>query len=171
MLSAKHLVVGALCFLLAARGIVAAMPEDGLALTVCEVLSDLDRYEGKSIIVVGRFSWTDEGSWLSEDCKLEIVRGGREFSDPQISIAWDRRLLEQKVAQLKRTTKLRKYRPSKYNEKWVAVFGRLESRLPRQMQPATPLPNGWSATTNGFGHLSGSPAQLIPATGGFLTIQ
>jgi hypothetical protein len=169
--------------LLAAHGQTAA-PDDVPVLTVCEVLSDLDRYEGKSIIIVGRSSWTDEGSWLTEDCGLRVVRGGREFSNPSISTAyaikefapppempkgsaWDKRLLQQKVAQLKRTTKLHKYRPGKYNEHWAAVFGRLEAHLPREWN----LENGGHAYSNGFGHEAGSPAQLIASADGFVRIK
>src|ERR1019366_6710591 len=48
-------------------------------LTVCEALSDLERYTGKSVIVVGRTTSTDEGSWLDESCGLKVVRGDREF--------------------------------------------------------------------------------------------
>jgi hypothetical protein len=49
---------------LAARGQKAAAG-DVPVLTVCEVLSDLDRYEGKSIVVVGRFGASEKalGYW------------------------------------------------------------------------------------------------------------
>ena len=56
-------------------------------LTVCEALSDADKYEGKSVIIVGRLASTDEGVWLTEDCGLKIVRGGREFG-AQISTVY-----------------------------------------------------------------------------------
>ena len=44
--------------------------------TLCEALSDLSRYNGQSIVVVGRFGYTDEGSWLSEGCENKIVTDG-----------------------------------------------------------------------------------------------
>jgi hypothetical protein len=182
-MNARSIALAVVACLPAAHALRAASDEVPV-LTVCEVLSDLDRYEGKSIIVVGRFGWTDEGSWLSEDCKLKVVRGGLEFTYPQISTAyvvsefasppelpkgftWDKRLLKQKVAQLKRTTRLHRHSPSKYNDKWVAMFGRLETSLPREVR----LANGLSATTSGFGHQSASPAQLIPAADGAFTIE
>jgi len=92
-------------------------------LTVCELLSDLQRYEGQSVIAVGRSSSTEEGGWLDEECGLKIVKGGREFpasispayvasefsAPPQKphGFKWDTRLLQQKLEQVKRTTRLR----------------------------------------------------------------
>ena len=49
--------------------------------TVCEALHDLGRYNGKSIVLVGRFGSTDEGSWLSEDCERKIVTNGYTWAD------------------------------------------------------------------------------------------
>jgi hypothetical protein len=48
-------------------------------LTVCEVLSDLQRYQGKLVVVVGRSGATSEGSWLDQECGFKVVRNGREF--------------------------------------------------------------------------------------------
>jgi hypothetical protein len=39
-------------------------------LTVCEALNDLSRYNGKTVVLVGKFASTSEGAWLSEDCGL-----------------------------------------------------------------------------------------------------
>jgi hypothetical protein len=124
----------------------------------------MQRFDGKTVIVVGRSAFTDEGSWLSEECEQQIVAGGREFR-PLIStsysvsrvapppqkpkgFAWDERVLQQKLEQLKRTTSLRVYKELNYTDQWRAVFGRLETQPP------------------GFGHLGAAPAQLIsPADG------
>src|SRR6202035_4738436 len=48
-------------------------------ITVCEALRDRSRYDGTTIIVVGRSSATDEGSWLDEDCGLKLVIEGRDW--------------------------------------------------------------------------------------------
>ena len=152
---------------------VAAAAEPFPVLTVCEALKDPSRYDGKSVIIVGRSVGTSEGSWLSEDCGLTVLNGGREFS-PLISTAWgtdqfapppelpekfkwDRPLLQQKLAEVRKTTKLR-YR----TEMWAAEFGRLETKLPREG------PFGGDIT--GFGHQSGAPAQLVGPRNGFLRL-
>jgi len=154
-----------------------AASDDVPVLTVCEVLSNLERYEGGTVIVVGRSTGTLEGSWLDEDCGMKVVRAGREFR-ATISIAystgdfapppelpkgfqWDKNILQQKLSQVKRTTKLRTHKHEDSDE-WLAVFGRLETGLPRKVN----IGNGRHGYTSGFGHLSGSPAQLIfPADG------
>jgi len=128
--------------------------DDIPVLTVCEALIDLPRFDGKSVIIVGRMASTDEGSWISETCGKKIVWDKNEF-DPTIStsyvrdrvasppdkpvgFAWDESVLRQKLEQVKMTTKLRDS-----NDRWVAIFGRLETKQP------------------GYGHLGGAPGQLI----------
>lgn len=44
--------------------------------TVCEALQDRSLYNGKAIIVVGRFVGTMEGTWLDENCERKIVTDG-----------------------------------------------------------------------------------------------
>ncbi len=144
-------------------------------LTVCEVLSDLQRYEGRSVIVVGRSSSSDEGVWLEEECGIKVVNGGREFS-PSISLAyvanefapppekprgfkWDKRLLQQKLQKVTQTTQLQVLKKIHYTDHWLAVFGRLETKLPQKVG---------LGYTYGFGHQSESPAQLIAPRDGFL---
>jgi hypothetical protein len=141
-------------------------------LTVCEALKDAQRFEGKSVVVVGRFSSTDEGSWLDEDCGLKVPAAGREFQ-PSISTSyaasdfdappqkpsgfmWDEHLLQQKLKQVKQTTRLRQ------SDQWRAIFGRLETQLPRKVT----IGNGRYGYTTGFGHLSAAPAQLVSPTDG-----
>ena len=140
------------CALLAGR--LGLSADDIPVLTVCEALTDLPRFDGKSVIIVGRMASTDEGSWISETCGKKIVWEKNEF-DPMIStsyfrdrvapppekpvgFAWDERALKQKLEQVKMTTKLR----GSY-DRWVAVFGRLETKQP------------------GYGHLGAAPGQLI----------
>lgn len=153
-----------------------AASEEIPVLSVCEVLKDLDRYEGKSVIVVGRSSATDEGSWLTEGCALKVVRGTREFgaqisttyvvSDfappPQLphDFRWDKRLVRRKLEHVKLTTARGAY------DQWAAMFGRLETRLPRRL-----FGRNSEAYANGFGHMSASPAQLVSPADGYLRIR
>ena len=170
--------IGVLSSVLLAAPVIAA-PDDVPVLTVCEALIDLPRFEGKSVIVVGRYSATEEGSWLDEDCGLKVVNGGQEFK-PGISISywvsdfaappqkpsgfkWDERLLQEKLEQVKRTTWLRVDKKLNYSEEWFAIFGRLETQLPRKVS----LGNGRYGYTTGFGHLSSAPAQLVAPTDGY----
>lgn len=167
-------VIVVLVTLFAATAILIATPDEALpVLTVCEVLSDLQGYEGKPVIVVGRSTSTDEGTWLDEECGHKVVRDGREFptaistayvtdefaAPPQkpIGFRWDKRLLKQKLEQVRRTTQLQR-KHGKYSDHWLAMFGRLDTRLPRELK----IEGNRVAYTNGFGHLSDAPAQLIP---------
>ena len=157
-------------------------------LTVWEALQDIHRYDGQSVVVVGRFSSTDEGSWLDEDCDFKVVNDGREFL-PSISLGnvasdfavplqkprhfkWDKQLIDEKLRQVKQTTKLRVARDIRYSDHWVAALGRLETHLPRTIERHT---NNGVADTNqtyieGFGHLSSAPAALIWSNDGLLLI-
>ena len=69
---------------------------------------------------------------------------------------WDPRILRQKLEELARTTKLHES-SGHGTEKWFAGFGRLETHLPRKLSAG----NGHGGYTNGFGHESASPAQLV----------
>ena len=90
--------------------------------TVCEALQDRARYNGKAIIVVGRFVGTMEGTWLDENCERKIVTDGYTW-DNSISTAyvvsqveppprlpkkfkWDTELLANKLKDVQKTTKL-----------------------------------------------------------------
>jgi len=103
-------------------------------LTVCEALMEPDRYDGKSVVIVRRFSATSEGSWLDEECGLTVMNAGHEFS-PIISTTyiasqveqaprlpshfrWDRRLLLEKRDEVRKSTQLRFL-----TDRWAAEFG------------------------------------------------
>jgi hypothetical protein len=58
------------------RGVTPAADNQPPVLTVCEALIDPDRYDGKSVIIVGRASGSFEGSWLAEDCGHKVVNSG-----------------------------------------------------------------------------------------------
>ena len=151
--------------------------------TVCEALTELQRYDGKTIVVIGRFSHTDEGSWLDAECGFRVQNAkwefptvistsytASEFAPAPIKppdFRWDEPLLRQKLEQLKRTTTLREVRSINYTDRWMAFFGRLETQLPRKIRVSAKT----LGYTSGFGHQSLAPAQLIPARDGFLVLK
>ena len=151
--------------------------------TVCEIMSDLPRCDGKSVVVVGRYSHTGEGGWLDAECGVKISNGGRElqtsisityaaseFSPPPTmppGFRWDDRLLQQKLEPLKRTTALRVLEKFHYTDEWMAVFGRLETHIPREI----PVTYGRHVEIFGFGHQASSPAQLVWPKDAFRTLK
>jgi hypothetical protein len=145
---------------------------------VCEVLSDLPRYNGKVVIVVGRSGGTDEGSWLSQECEHPIVTNGftwpnsistsfvRRGVDPPVlpqDFKWNEKVLAAKLKEVQSTTKLRVLKEYNYSDSWVAMYGRFETRLPLQVA----LDGRGNLRGYGFGHLAYAPAQLIWAEKGY----
>ncbi len=143
-------------------------------LTVCEALQNRVRYNGKPIIVIGRTVRTMEGSWLSEECNTKIstdgvVWGGNisltvylERTDPPPNLPkdfrWDDRTLLKKLKSLGDYSHYQSFFTN-----WAAVFGRFETRIsPEYFRDANGHLRGL-----GFGHLSGSLAQLISGSDGF----
>lgn len=163
--------------LLITAGGTARSAEEPPILTVCEALKDPGRYDGKTVIIVGRAVGTSEGTWLREDCGLTITNADHEF-EPMISTAslvsreepppqlprhfhWNRPLVRQKLDEVKRTTHL-----SDPNDTWVAAFGRLETKLPWHLKFGDR-----DGLVFGFGHLGAAPAQLIGPHHGYITLQ
>src|SRR5258706_16303161 len=72
-------------FLLRAAASSVATGQDTTAipdLTVCQALRDSARYSGQTVIVVGRSVGTNEGSWLDENCGMNLVIEGRKYPTP-----------------------------------------------------------------------------------------
>ena len=72
------------------------------------------------------------------------------------SFKWDKDILETKLKQIQTTTKLGE------QQKWVAIFGRFETRVPPRVIGPKYNGRGW-----GFGHLNAAPAQLISGDDAF----
>jgi hypothetical protein len=137
--------------------------------TVCEALEGWDRYNGKSIVVVGLVAPTMEGAWQVETCERKILIGGIAV-DKSISLShavgsvapapscpkdlrWDDTRLDEKLKEVQKNTILHPVTPSEfrytgneYRQRWVAIYGRFETG---------------AGMPGHFGHLNGSPAQLI----------
>jgi hypothetical protein len=139
--------------------------------TVCDVLGDLAKYQNRNIIVVGRKVSTREGSWLGADCGRKLLTNGyvwpellslfyipRETKAPPRlpeGFSWNTNLIDAKLQEIQRTTKLRS--PPE-NDRWEAIFGRLETRLPLRTSR-----NGRGDLYGlGYGHMGMAPAALVP---------
>jgi hypothetical protein len=134
-------------------------------LTVCEALHDLEKYNGKVVIVVGRAFWTFEGSFMNEECGrdgttmvqgqewLNMIAFGPRNVDMAIAFEWDMDALTRKLKQVQQTTRIQERAIPISGEGWSAVCGRLES--PRSLQPP-----GKRNAGNGYGANGSVPAQL-----------
>jgi len=137
--------------------------------TVCEVMADPLKYDGKMILLQGEISATDEGGWLiAGACPIPFVTGDHVWpnsiflqGDPTdkhnlhpVAFAFDYASEQRASATAKRLNQ--KYSGKKL--RWTYV-GLLETR--RDWAPfLARYPNG-SSRYIGFGHLSEAPAQLI----------
>jgi hypothetical protein len=90
-------------------------------LTVCDLLASPARYHGRTIMVVGRFRSTDEGTWLGEDkCDSPLITDGYQWpsmlwlsccspsapTPPSRKIVVTDMMLWSKLAQVRKRTKL-----------------------------------------------------------------
>ncbi|HWB97082.1 MAG TPA: hypothetical protein VG672_10280 [Bryobacteraceae bacterium] len=110
--------------------------------TVCEVVQDLSNYTGKTIVVVGRFSFRKTGRWLSEEaCEQKSSKPAAEppllllafepKSAPKLSPVFeiDGASLKQKMKLIKLRTTLKEFRfGSSDYDRWALVYGRVEPR-------------------------------------------
>jgi hypothetical protein len=139
-------------------------------LTVCEVLKDLAAYDGKTVAVIGRFSFRQGGRWLGEQrCDQKLMIGSQEWPNafwvtyepqsapkPPAVLAVDGVLLARKLREVKLGTALTKFRfGSPDYDSWAVVYGRVETR--KELIAVTT----GGTRKNGFGFGESSPAQLV----------
>lgn len=137
--------------------------------SVCQALQDRVQYHGKTIIVVGLVGATDEGQWLIGKCDHRIVTDGFSWGniislavsnpkEPPLRIPpdfpWDEKLLEAGRKEIERRMPAKSDNP---DDKWYAIVGRFETRLPLQ----TVVAGSGRIMGYGFGHLNAASAQLI----------
>jgi hypothetical protein len=134
--------------------------------TVCEALEGWDRYNGKSIIVIGLVIPTVEGTWQSETCKRKTSIGGSEIDKCNSTIyvvsgvarapsclkdfRWDYTSLDAKLKELQRSARLDPAARDRFRRsgaEWMAIYGRFETSS--------------QGPGRGSGYLGGSRAQLI----------
>lgn len=148
--------------------------------TVCEALKGLSALKGSVVVVVGRNAATSEGSWLDQNCEEKLMTGEYEWSTSS-SLAyvmnqtpsaptlpkgfrWDNATLGRKLAEIKKTTSLRDA------DRWLAVYGRVETHFPIDSSIYPNIRTGNGGHPAGFGHLNGSPAQLVWPHDGILIL-
>src|SRR5579871_2575466 len=86
---------------------------------VCEVLRDLPAMEGKSVAVIGRYSYRENGRWLGEQScapplavppQLWVVEDSKSGPKPPDDFQLDGVVLKKKFDELQRRSPLGKFR-------------------------------------------------------------
>ncbi len=167
MFTMKYILI--LTFLFSALAVVAQTSKIEKPLepvTVCDVINDRAFYNGKTVAVIGRWLPTDEGFWLADDCVTQIKTGDYVWGN-DVSLEYDssaataltqgfrlnKATVKKKIAEMKSRLK-----PSSEKIQWAVVYGRVET----QEQLKTALAgDGKSIFGLGYGHLDGSPAQVV----------
>jgi len=148
-----------LAILLAMQADTHSEPPQSLAtLGVCDVLAeDPTRLNGKVVKVRGFFSGTDEGNWLSGECKTHLVTKGLAWgSDLWVSVNFfDKNTLRSWEAMTEKLKQL--HGNTRRDRVWVTIVGRLETRATMDDE-VVQMPYGLARA--GFGHVGGSPAQI-----------
>ena len=111
-------------------------------LTVCEVLRDLPSYAGKSVAVLGRYSFRESGRWVGEQsCDagspgpggapplLWLVEDSSGGPKPPGDFELDAVALNRKFAAMRQHTSLGKFRFGTPDyDRWAVIYGRVETR-------------------------------------------
>lgn len=121
--------------------------------TVCEVLTDIGRYDGKVVAVVGRFSLRESGRWMSEErCGDKPADGAAQKKEHLLWMIEDSKtgpkrpeILEidgdavfGKLKTIREHTSLHKFGfGSPDYDRWAIVYGRVEKQKPAD-KPAAP---------------------------------
>jgi hypothetical protein len=105
--------------------------------SVCDVVRDLPAMEGKSVAVLGRYSFRDSGTSLGEQscqpavavpAQLRLREDSKDGPKPPGSLEIDATGLRQKLADLRKRTSLGKFRfGSSDYDRWAVVYGRVEA--------------------------------------------
>jgi hypothetical protein len=124
-----------------------------MPLTVCEVLRDLPAQTGKTVAVIGRYSWREKGSWLSEDACEAAPSSGQapehtqekappaelwmieDHSAPRLPDDYelDAAGVRRKLAEIQRHTTLAKFRFGTPDyDRWAVIWGRVDTRKPEE---------------------------------------
>jgi len=116
-----------------------------LPLTVCEVLHDLPAETGKTVAVLGRYSWREKGSWVSEDTCDAAPPSAPAHPQSPLPELWmtedhtapklpddyelDAAGVHKKLAEMQRHTALAKFRFGTPDyDRWAVIWGRIEPR-------------------------------------------
>jgi len=111
-------------------------------LTVCEVLRDLASNQGKTVAVLGRYSFRENGRWMGEQAcdagspdpggtppLLWLVEDPNGGPKPPGDFDLDAVALHRKLALIQQHTSLGKFRFGTPDyDRWAVVYGRVETR-------------------------------------------
>jgi hypothetical protein len=105
--------------------------------TVCEILGDLTRFQTTPVAALGRYSFREQGRWLSEQgCEgssltpmIWLTEDGKEGPRAPDSFEIDAATLNRKFEDLRKHTALGKFRfGSPDYDRWAVVYGRVAAR-------------------------------------------
>jgi hypothetical protein len=111
-------------------------------LTVCEVLHDLASNQGKTVAVLGRYSFRESGRWMGEQAcdggspvpggtppLLWLVEDSNDGPKPPGDFELDAVALQRKLALIQQHTSLGRFRfGSSDYDRWAVIYGRVETR-------------------------------------------
>jgi hypothetical protein len=105
---------------------------------VCDVIRDLASYAGKVVAIVGRFSYREEGRFMSEEACEGLKTGDPASSKVPVffdikaapkpeSSSIDRSLVYKELEIIRRHTSLANFRfGSEDYDRWAVAYGRVE---------------------------------------------
>lgn len=118
----------------------AAAAEPLIPLTVCEVLHDLAAVDGKTVVVLGRYSFRQNGRWMGEQAceaaaapgaapQLWLAEDAKSGPKPPEDFELDAVVLHRKLVEIQRHTSLGKFKfGNPEYDRWAFVYGRIEGR-------------------------------------------
>jgi len=138
-------------------------------LGVCEALTRASEYDGKMVRIRGQVSSTEEGTWyIGDDCRGTFVSDGKVWPS---SIAWtspdNKEFILHPI-----TFSFDKSSLTRLDKKWVRLRKQLSDRciavtytgmfeMWSRDKARKMYPGGKVLEIPGFGHLNGSPTQLV----------
>jgi hypothetical protein len=165
-------------FILASIFITPAVYAETSIHSVCDVLDHRLEYDDKSVIVFGHVAQTMEGGWLTDDCGGKLLINGSTWTyniwltaagsnTPTVptlpsGFHWDRKTLIEALPKNADAASLGDDPDCERATGWIAVFGRFETQ---KTFSTVAYPSG-EIRNIGYGHLGGSPAQLVSPEGG-----
>lgn len=115
-------------------------------LTVCELLHDLTALDGKTVVVVGRYSFRQNGRWIGEQaCEaapatpslIWLTEDAKEAPKPPDDFEFDAAVLRRKFVEIQRRTSLGKFKfGNPEYDRWAMVYGRVEARKGEALKQA-----------------------------------
>jgi len=105
-------------------------------LTVCEVVRDLPAQEGRSLPILGRYSFRASGISLDEQAcdppvktpQFRLLEDAKEGPRPPDSFELDATAVRRKLADVRKRTSLGKFRFGTPDfDRWAVVYGRVQT--------------------------------------------